>query len=112
VTSNSNLPRIYVFVNSVGSPGPQLVDGDEALPYNGAAIDELGDVVVTCASKNLTFLKYDMGVTSHQKHDLYSKHFKGGDYILQWVDPAMAAGEKIPAFQKALMIAKKAEAAR
>lgn len=85
-------PKIFVFVNGVNMR-------DEK-PYDFAAILEDGTCVAGVCAKGLTQGKYEMGVTSHQKHDVYKRHHPDG-YAVTFVSPEEVAGQKNSEFEAA-----------
>ncbi len=65
--------KIYIF-NNWKEPGSCL----------GEALSEDGHWLCSHLSSDEDWCKYDMGLTSDEKHDIYKKHC--ADYALEWID--------------------------
>jgi hypothetical protein len=67
--------KIYCFSN--GGPAGWL---------HAVAIAEDGNVLAEHICSDEGFMRYDLGITSDRKHDLYNAHFGDDGWVLVWVD--------------------------
>ena len=67
-------PKIFAFIN-------ERLGSDVIV----TALAESGDFLASHYSSTENYAKYDIGVTSERKHDLFKEHYPNG-YELVWVD--------------------------
>lgn len=84
---------IFCFING-GSPGA----------YQVCALGEDGVFASSHLSSSEGYAKYDIGITSERKHDIYKKLYPDG-YKLEWIEPndeKKCNSESLAKFKKAL----------
>lgn len=82
MTEVNKKTKIYVFCNGIYPTGDMV----------GVAIGEDGSFLASHLSSNDYYLKFDMGVTSEIKHDIYKQHYPNGFEILFVSQPREHAG--------------------